>query len=175
MKTKICSKCKSEKSLTEFYKDENNLYYSCCKNCKKEIGKIYWKAHKKEIQRRSNDYYKEHKKEIRKYRVTAIGIFQKIKSKAKIRDRKFSIGKENFIKWYDNQEKKCYYCNRTLLEIKHDTREKKQGKGRLSIDRKNNNKGYELDNIVLACYRCNTIKGDYFTEQEMLEIGKIIY
>lgn len=47
-------------------------------------------------------------------------------------------------------------------------------KNRLTIDRKNNNGNYCIDNIVLACYRCNTIKGDFFTEQEMLKIGKII-
>lgn len=40
-----------------------------------------------------------------------------------------------------------------------------------SIDRKDNNKGYIMGNITLACKRCNIIKGKWFTEQEMLEIA----
>ena len=45
---------------------------------------------------------------------------------------------------------------------------------RFSIDRKKNGIGYSLDNIVLACSRCNSIKSDYFTEEEMLKIGNFI-
>ena len=28
--------------------------------------------------------------------------------------------------------------------------------------------------MILACYRCNAIKSDFFTEKEALKIGKII-
>jgi len=81
-----------------------------------------------------------------------------------------------YIEWYNKQEQICYYCKRTLNEINQDTKEQSQNyKTRLSIDRKDSNKGYILNNIILACFRCNAIKSDYFTEQEMLKIGEIIY
>jgi 5-methylcytosine-specific restriction endonuclease McrA len=86
-----------------------------------------------------------------------------------------TITKEEFIAWYNNQEQKCYYCDRTLGEIKRDITEQKTHKNRLTIDRKDNNGGYSINNIALACRRCNEIKGNYFTENKMLEIGKILY
>ena len=45
---------------------------------------------------------------------------------------------------------------------------------RLEIDRKDNNKGYEKGNLALCCCRCNTIKSDFFTEEEMFKVGAII-
>ena len=38
----------------------------------------------------------------------------------------------------------------------------------------NNNLGYLLDNIVLCCNRCNTIKTSFFSYEEMKLVGKII-
>jgi hypothetical protein len=95
------------------------------------------------------------------YRKSSSGIYVMTKYAAKIRNIKFNLVKEDFSEWYDKQEQKCYYCDRTVEEFKND-------KGlnptayRLSIDRKNNNLGYQLDNIVLCCGRCNTIKSDFF-------------
>jgi 5-methylcytosine-specific restriction endonuclease McrA len=74
-----------------------------------------------------------------------------------------------------SQSQICYYCKRTLSEVKQDIKENIIFTNRLSIDRKDSFKGYSLDNIVLACYRCNTIKGRYFTEREMLKLAKTLY
>jgi hypothetical protein len=40
-----------------------------------------------------------------------------------------------------------------------------------TIDRIDNDKGYSLDNIHRICYLCNTIKGLWFTSQEMQILG----
>ena len=45
----------------------------------------------------------------------------------------------------------------------------------LEIDRKNNDKGYGLDNITWACHRCNVIKNNLLSYQEMKEIGAISF
>ena len=83
--------------------------------------------------------------------------------------------KTEFMFWYDNQEKKCHYCKRILDEILADTEDSLNRRvRRLSIDRIDNSKGYTIDNIVLCCFRCNYTKSDFFTEKEMLKIGKII-
>ena len=42
------------------------------------------------------------------------------------------------------------------------------------LDRKDNNVGYVLDNVVPCCTRCNTIKSDYWSYEEMLEIGSLM-
>ena len=42
----------------------------------------------------------------------------------------------------------------------------------LSIDCKDNDLGYTIDNIVLACDRCNFIKSNIFTYEEMCFIGE---
>ena len=40
---------------------------------------------------------------------------------------------------------------------------------------KDNSIGYNISNIVLSCRRCNSVKSDYFTEEEMIRIGKLLY
>jgi 5-methylcytosine-specific restriction endonuclease McrA len=105
------------------------------------------------------------------YQKTPKFIFSTLRSRKRHR---FLLLKEEFINWYNQQEKICYYCKRTYKESQIDDYMINIKAKRLTIDRKDNSKGYIKENIVLACRRCNNIKGDYFTEQEMLEIGKII-
>jgi len=59
----------------------------------------------------------------------------------------------------------CEYCEipEKIWLIKY--------KRKLEIDRKDSNNGYTLKNIVWACHRCNTIKNNLLTYQEMKEIG----
>jgi len=177
MKTKICSRCKLEQLISEFYKNNKRKDGLCCycKNCYKTYQKTH-KTHRKKINQKYREEHKEEMKEYQKeYSQLAKGIYNNLKGNATYRNIKFNIKKEDFINWYEKELKKCYYCNRMLEDIRQDIKEGKENKNRLSIDRKNNHKGYELDNIVLACRRCNIIKGDYFTEKEMLQLGKILY
>lgn len=92
---------------------------------------------------------------------------------AKNRKINVSFSKDEFIKLWDNQKQECFYCKRPLEKIQNENGINR-GK-RLTVDRINNRKGYELDNIVLSCFRCNRIKSDYFTKKEILKIGKIIF
>lgn len=57
--------------------------------------------------------------------------------------------------------KGCIYCGET------DWR-------KLGCDRKNNSKPHTKDNIVPCCKRCNTIKSNKFTVDEMKEIGAVL-
>jgi 5-methylcytosine-specific restriction endonuclease McrA len=145
----------------------------------KEKIKEYRKKHYQKDKVKIKEYQTENKEKISKwqkeYQINPTGIYHFIKFGAKKRIIDFNLEKENFIKWYNNQKQECYYCSRTLEEIKKDNKESYLFKSRLSIDRKDNKKGYELNNIVLACGRCNHIKSNYFTAQEMLKIGKVLY
>jgi len=169
MLTKVCSRCIQRKSFEKFNRDMTHKdgLNSLCKSCRK----IWRKKHKNELKIRAKIYYNTHQEKIKNSYYSPAGIYSSLKSRAKQRKLIFSIEKMGFIQWYNSQEQKCYYCNRTIEEV---NKNKFGRSNELSIDRKNNNKGYELDNIVLACLRCNYIKSDYFTEEEMLQIGSII-
>lgn len=84
MLTKYCTKCKKEKTISQFSKgnDINNLTY-WCKNCQKE----YRSKHKKIINRRSKRYYQEHK-EIKKYQQKRKERMKKYYQKHKIKIKK---------------------------------------------------------------------------------------
>ena len=91
-----------------------------------------------------------------------------LKTRAKRNGIVFELERREFEDWFNNQELKCHYCGADL--IKEATRST-QSPFDLTIDRKDNNKGYILDNIIMACKRCNLVKTDIFTEQEMIEIA----
>ena len=175
-------------------RDKENLrkwqreYYQKRKNNKtyiekrKESAKKYYENNKEKILKKTKEYREKNKEKYNKYRreyrkYNANGIYRVIKEGLLKRNKDESflvITQQDFVDWYENQEKKCFYCGRTIEEIKksNDTLNKKTY--RLTIDRKNNDIGYTKDNICLCCYRCNSIKSDYFTEEEMLKIGQII-
>jgi len=140
--------------------------------------KKHYLKHRKKILARGKIYRDKNKEIIkkrrRKYLETPLWIYFRIKNNAIHRKQIFSISKEDFINWYNCQKQECYYCNKSLSEIKKDKSVPFNMKMRLTIDRKDNKKGYIINNIVLACNRCNTIKGNFFTEQQMLKIAKFI-
>ena len=45
---------------------------------------------------------------------------------------------------------------------------------KLEVDRRDNEKGYTLENCVLACSICNNAKSDKFTGEEFKKVGKSI-
>lgn len=102
------------------------------------------------------------------------GIFSSVKSGAKKRGIAVAFTIDEFEKWWNEQPQICFYCKRTIEYIKSLNDSVNNRAKRLTIDRIDNQQVYSLGNIRLACYRCNQIKGDYFTEDEMLQIGRII-
>jgi len=146
METKRCSKCKQIKPVSEFgfYKGKPGSH---CLQCKRDYSA--------------------------KYRKTPRGLYQNIKGRENFRKRKpFEVGRMEFIEWYNSQPKVCAYCG--ISEEHAPLMRKYFGAHgiKLSIDCKQNDKGYTLDNIILACDRCNFIKSNIFTHEEMLIIGE---
>lgn len=100
-------------------------------------------------------------------KTTAKNKFHALKSKAKSREIEFSLDCKWFLEWYEASEKKCDYCGVeefVLLEM---------GKPKrcLTIDRKDNLKGYTKENICIACFRCNNMKSNFFAAEEWREIA----
>ena len=156
MKRKICTICKIKKSISEFnnYKRGKNGKESRCKKCSSKATRKWFKSNK------GQTYYQ-----------LPQSIYRYLKCRAKQRNLSFKISCEDFINWYDNELKICIYCKRTAQEAIKDYNGYHT---RLSIDRKDNNAGYQLDNMVLCCYNCNVIKGNRYSYKEMQQIAKVI-
>jgi len=148
---KVCPQCKQGKNIVEFYKDRTKTLAvtTYCKKCSN--------ARRKNYPLKNKEYYSNNRK-------TAKIKFNSIKTNCPRRGVGFNLNREEFYKWYEGQKKNCAYCGRTLSRFK-------KGDDGLTIDRLDNSIGYELANIVLCCWRCNIIKGYWFTSQEMLEIA----
>jgi len=179
---KECSRCKIKKHIKEFTKDKYTKDgLDCwCKKCKKEWqsskkGKKAMNRYNRSLKgkKTAKKYYYSVKgqKTKRCYSQTPEGIYAHIKGGANHRSIVFNLIKEDFVKWYENQEKICIYCGRIEDEA---IKDRNGNYKRLSIDRKNNNLGYQLDNIVLCCHRCNTIKSKTFTYEQMIRVGNIL-
>lgn len=64
----------------------------------------------------------------------------------------------------------CSYCGAAVQWAERNTHKNQ----RQNLDRKDNTQGYIKKNLVVCCWRCNNIKGDHFTFEQFLEIGKLI-
>jgi hypothetical protein len=89
---------------------------------------------------------------------------------AKSRNYDFNLTQEEF-KSITLQN--CYYCNKVPSQIRYN-KTKSQSYIYNGIDRKNNNKGYTLDNCIPCCGTCNQMKNnsEYY---EFLNNIKLIY
>lgn len=72
--------------------------------------------------------------------------------------------------WYDSSEKVCFYCGIKESELLS-LLKGRFARNKMTVDRKDSTMSYQLDNVVLACWRCNTLKSDFFTAEEFLEIA----
>ena len=154
-RTKQCTRCGEVKPLSEFGKHrlspDGHAYQ--CKECGKERAKAY--------------------------RASPMGVFIGLRGRQTFykrhgdkREKPFLLEKDSFLEWYGVQPKVCHHCGisqENLARIKDSQLRKVH---RLTIDCKDNDAGYFLENMVLSCNRCNAIKGDFFTYEEMLHIGR---
>jgi len=87
---------------------------------------------------------------------------------------------DHFKKWYEEADKKCFYCELTENEMKElwerDSQLTKRNRGKkLEIERLEPNIKYSnVSNLVFSCYWCNNAKTDTFTKEEFIKVGKVI-
>lgn len=150
MSSKRCTLCGKIKPLSAFGKHsitKDGLSH-WCKQCNNERSK--------------------------KFRETPVGIYTNLKGQAKFFGRPLveMVSKKNFIKWYAKQPKVCVYCGIKEEDLGKTDDLFNATTSRLSIDRMDNEKGYVLDNMVLACRRCNYMKSNFFSFDEMKNVGE---
>lgn len=161
MQSKVCPRCGQEKPLTEFGRNKNRAKYDglsvYCKACLRFHGRIRRQKNPDAVRA----YHREYR---RKWSKGARGIYAQLKVNSKY---PVEFTSDEFVDWFNRQEQRCYYCRRTFLW----SRDQQYMRAR-TVDRKDPRFPYTLDNIVLACRRCNQAKSNIFTEQQMLEIAK---
>jgi len=69
VKSKVCSKCKIEKSIDDFHKDKSHKDgYRCeCKICKKAASKIYYQKNRDKLLSNATIYRNQHREELKIY------------------------------------------------------------------------------------------------------------
>jgi hypothetical protein len=70
---------------------------------------------------------------------------------------------EEFICY--TKQKTCHYCYSDIVWCKHD-RAHAAGGNRYNLDRVNSSQGYEVNNLVVCCKRCNIGKNRLFSYAE---------
>ena len=131
------------------------------------------------MQQKQKAYRKENLEAYNNYRnnyrtKNARGIYDVLVQGAKKREIEVTITRDEFELWHNSEPKICFYCQRKEETILKTDAVMQIKCNRLTIDRVDNNLGYSLGNIKLCCKRCNAIKSNYFTKDEMFLIGQII-
>lgn len=153
----------------EFCEKENNRYrYYCLRQC--PCGNVV-KTLKQSLAKSNKCNqcaYKGERLNRRKRPYEA--IYNIFVSRAKY---PVSITYEDFL--FLTQEKNCHYCDSDVYWQEYRTKKSKDlGGSGSNLDRKNNDKGYHMDNVVVCCGRCNYAKGSHFSYDEWKQIGEVI-
>jgi len=98
------------------------------------------------------------------------------KGKGKNNPIKMNINYDDLIKLIPSEGTGfCHYCEKPIFWDKYE--EPKSLIGRKcghNFDRKDNSKGYEINNIIFSCGDCNRTRGDRFTYEEFILISPIL-
>jgi hypothetical protein len=84
----------------------------------------------------------------------------------------FNLTFEEFLSIIKNA--KCHYCEEELIYNKHAKEWGKSLTRAHQLDRKDNSKGYSIDNVVCCCWTCNRLKSDAFTYDEFILFSEIL-
>lgn len=108
-------------------------------------------------------------REHRFYKKPYFHLYTTLRRMAKHRHKKCELTFEEFLTFTNKQT--CHYCGTPLIWNRHS----KDGiSGPYNLDRMNPKKGYSVSNCVVCCGLCNYTKGDNFSYEEMVKIGKIV-
>lgn len=139
----------------------NKYIRKICKVCKKETLHNYNScvscACKKQYYSKHKYYTTRGRKFYNKNKGSKNLIYTQKQVNARRKKVEFKISREYFFKWFDEHEKICEYCGRTEEEW-NKTKTTHIQHIFLTLDRKDNNKGYVEDNICWSCIQCNTYK-----------------
>lgn len=147
---RTCKTCHKELPISDFYQRTRTVGGSTtidtwCKVCRQIRGKEKYSTDPAHRRRRlqTNDEYSK----------TTVGRFTILKVSARRRGIDQSLTLQQFSSLFSLP---CHYCNDALGTRAHTS----------GLDRKNNELGYDIDNVVPCCATCNYLRGDILTVEE---------
>jgi len=161
VRVKKCNKCGNVLQLGDNWSlGCYRAYHNICKECKRKSSLAYnrGKGAKPRTPAKEKDrkYYRLRSRKNRiKYPETY--SYLRYKHGAKQRNLEFNLTKEEFLQFYG---KPCFYCGDAFDNN--------------GLDRVDNTQGYQKDNIVPCCYRCNWMKSDLTVEVFINHCEKIV-
>lgn len=170
--TKVCKRCNTEKLLTSFSRNRTRRdgLQDYCKACNSRINKQWLNQHREQYREYQARWYEENRGRLKgkmaDYAKTPTERYRQIKRRAKLRNIDLAITKNGFIDWFNAQRQVCHYCEGSLTGYENGSL------WGLTVDRRDNTKGYEVGNLVLACMRCNVMKGSWLTEKQMVDAAR---
>lgn len=190
---KKCACCGIVKNISEFHKNSRNKdgLHSYCKSCNASKAKKFNKTEKG----KENTKKAQQKQAESGYFRYGKGAIINMSKSASLRGKEFNLTQESLAKWWKTHKDTCYYCNLNkdqyihirdyireytgdnwnILRFKKFFQQEVHAKiSDMTIDRRDNSLGYDINNIVKSCWICNSLKSDFYTENEMKTIGKII-
>jgi hypothetical protein len=131
-------------------------YLKICKYCKEEC----W-VNKKNIEHCSRNCANNHLRKI----INPLEFYfrekiSRLRSNAKTRRKEFNLTWNDLLERYNKQNGLCYYTNIKMSLTYSVKSEKICPPKQLSVDRLDNKKGYDKDNIVLCLFCINNFKGE---------------
>lgn len=149
---KTCSVCDWEKPVTDFYSQPKGVMgvRAACKICIATRLKRYRKDYTDKQRQRVNARQRANSKNLS-------GRFNAYKASAKVRGITFRLTKGYFE---TNWQRPCSYCGAEILTI--------------GLDRKDNDEGYLVSNVVSCCEVCNRMKLAMTTEDWYNQMAKIL-
>jgi hypothetical protein len=116
---------------------------------------------KEKIAAKKKEYHQKNKERLlaksKGYRQTIKGKYALYKGGANARGYSFLLTVDEFATFW---QKPCYYCGDPIELV--------------GLDRIDNNIGYQLDNVVSCCFKCNTWK-HATSQEEFLDHAEKIY
>jgi len=76
------------------------------------------------------------------------------------------VGRGKLRKWFEEQPTICCYCGQQLEDSGREANS-------VTIDRVIPEKGYVIENLVISCHRCNRVKSDVLSFEEMKEVAQM--
>jgi len=174
-----CKKCGRTLPDSHYYeRRETGSIKQPCKSCVAKRANEYRKKNSEWIAVRNREWARKIRSHLRKqhleYRMTPNGAWTQFQSHKRNGKHELNITRTEFIAWYSEQPQVYNYCglnaeeaSMLLLMLTGNPR-----RYRLQVDRRDSQKPYELDNLVLACKICNEHKKDVFTDKEFREIAQ---
>lgn len=98
------------------------------------------------------------------------GLYYEYVRSAKKRHKNFELSKNEFKELTSSN---CHYCGKIPSKIYY--KEGCKGEYKFNgVDRKDNSRGYTLDNSLPCCWECNNIKSNILSYEEMIIVAKAL-